>query len=107
IEMTELPPDFRRPAAQSSRGGYARAELPADACEAIIARGKREGVTPYILMLAAFQTMLAKYTGQTEVVIGSPIAGRNRAETEGLIGFFVNTLVLRTSFAGDPSFVEL
>jgi amino acid adenylation domain-containing protein len=107
MEMTELPTDFRRPATMSSRGGYARVDLPTEVCDAIIARGKREGVTPYILMLAAFQTLLAKHTGQTEIVIGSPIAGRNRSETEDLIGFFVNTLVLRTSFVGEPTFMEL
>jgi len=107
IEMTELPADYRRLAAQSSRGGYARAELPTDACEAIISRGKRDGMTPFILMLAAFQTLLAKYTGQNDIVIGSPIAGRNRAESEDLIGFFVNTLVLRTNFAGEPTFSDI
>ncbi|MDB6059427.1 MAG: Malonyl CoA-acyl carrier protein transacylase, partial [Verrucomicrobiales bacterium] len=107
IEMTELPADFRRAAAQSSRGGFARANLPSKACQAIISRGKREGMTPYILMLAAFQTLLAKYTGQNDIVIGSPIAGRNRAESEDLIGFFVNTLVLRTNFAGEPTFWEV
>ncbi|MGZ5543918.1 MAG: condensation domain-containing protein, partial [Limisphaerales bacterium] len=107
IEMTELPTDYRRPAAQTSRGGYARADLPTEACEALISRGKREGMTPFILMLAAFQTLLAKYTGQSDIVIGSPIAGRNRAESEELIGFFVNTLVLRTNFAGEPTFWEV
>jgi amino acid adenylation domain-containing protein len=107
IEMTELATDFRRPAKQSFRGGYAHADLPAEACNAVVAMGRREGMTPYILMLAAFQTLLVKYTGQSEIVIGSPIAGRNRSETEDLIGFFVNTLVLRTNFAGDPTFREV
>ena len=58
-------------------------------------------------LLAAFQTLLARYSGQDDIVVGSPIAGRNHAEIEGLIGFFVNTLVLRTDLSGDPTFREL
>src|SRR5262249_38267063 len=68
---------------------------------------QREGVTLFMTLLAAFQTLLHRYTGQDDIVVGSPIAGRNRAELEGLIGFFVNTLVLRTDVSGDPSFVDL
>ena len=55
-------------------------------------------------LLAAFQTLLYRYTGQEDIVVGSPIANRNRAEIEGLIGFFVNTLVLRSNFSGNPTF---
>ena len=58
-------------------------------------------------LLAAFQTLLCRYSGQEDIAVGSPIAGRNRAETEGLIGFFVNTLVLRSDLSGDPTFREL
>ena len=58
-------------------------------------------------LLAAFQTLLYRYTGQEDIVVGSPIANRNRTEIEGLIGFFVNTLVLRSNFTGDPTFKEL
>ena len=58
-------------------------------------------------LLAAFQTLLAQYSGQEDIVVGSPIAGRNRLETENLIGHFINTLVLRTSLSGDPTFSEL
>ena len=68
---------------------------------------QREGVTLYMTLLAAFQTLLMRYVGQEDIAVGSPIAGRNRAEIEGLIGFFVNTLVLRTNLSGDPSFREL
>jgi amino acid adenylation domain-containing protein len=64
-------------------------------------------VTPFMVALAAFQLLLHRYTGATDVVVGSPIAGRNRAEIEGLIGFFVNTLVLRCDLSGDPTFAEL
>ena len=58
-------------------------------------------------LLAAFQVLLFRYTGQDDIVVGSPIAGRNRGEVEGLIGFFVNTLVLRTDLSGDPTFLEV
>ena len=71
------------------------------------ALSRQEGVTLFMTLLAAFQTLLYRYTGQEDIVVGSPIANRNRAEIEGLIGFFVNTLVLRTNFDGDPSFKEL
>jgi hypothetical protein len=68
---------------------------------------KRESATLYITMLAAFKTLLYRFTGQEDVVVGAPIANRNRAETEGLIGYFVNTLVLRTDLSGNLSFREL
>jgi aspartate racemase len=64
-------------------------------------------VTLFMTLLAAFQTLLHRYTGQDDILVGSPIAGRTRTETEALIGFFVNTLVLRTSLHGNPSFREL
>src|SRR5262249_14327742 len=68
---------------------------------------REEGVTLFMTLLAAFQVLLAKYTSQNDVVVGSAIANRNREEIESLIGFFVNTLVLRTDLSGDPSFSEL
>ena len=68
---------------------------------------RAEGVTLFMTLLAAFQTLLYRYTGQEDLVVGSPIANRNRAEIEGLIGFFVNTLVLRTDLSGNPTFQEL
>src|SRR5262249_45923583 len=63
--------------------------------------------TMFMTLLAAFNVLLARYSGQDDIVVGTPIANRNRAETEGLIGFFVNTLVLRTDLSGDPTFTEL
>src|SRR6185436_17334538 len=66
-----------------------------------------EGVTLFMTLLAAFKTLLHRYTGQEDILVGSPIAGRNQMETETLIGFFVNTLVLRTSLVGNPAFREL
>jgi non-ribosomal peptide synthetase component F len=64
---------------------------------------RSEGVTMYMLLLAAWQVLLHRYTGADDIVVGSPIAGRNRAEVEQLIGFFVNTLVLRTDLSGNPT----
>jgi pristinamycin I synthase-3/4 len=69
--------------------------------------GRREGVTQYMLLLAAFQVLLSRWSGQKDIVVGTPIAGRTYRETEGLIGFFLNTLVMRTDLSVDPPFVEL
>ena len=66
-----------------------------------------QGATPYMVLLAAFQLLLSRWSGQDDMVVGSPIAGRTERQTEGLIGFFVNTLVMRTDVADDPSFAEL
>jgi amino acid adenylation domain-containing protein len=68
---------------------------------------QREEITLFMLLLGAFQLLLSRYSGQTDIVVGTPIAGRNRQEVEGLIGFFVNTLILRTDLSGEPSFREL
>src|SRR5207237_6445517 len=64
-------------------------------------------VTLYMLLLAGFQVLLSRYTGQSDIAVGSPIANRNRKDTEGLIGFFINTLVMRTDLSGDPSFQQV
>src|SRR5205807_96068 len=68
---------------------------------------RREGVTLFMTLLAAFQTLLSRYTDQTDITVGTPIANRNRKEIEGLIGFFANTLVLRSQLRGDMSFQAL
>ncbi|HEX8459414.1 MAG TPA: amino acid adenylation domain-containing protein, partial [Pyrinomonadaceae bacterium] len=106
-ETLELPTDRVRPAVPSHRGGTVRVRLEAELMRRLKEVSRREGVTLYMLLLAAFQTLLSKYSGQEEVVVGSPIAGRTRAEVEGLIGFFVNTLALRGDLRGDPSFREV
>ena len=102
----ELPADRPRPAAQSFDGGAERIEVPADVVAALAALAMRERGTLFMVLLAAFKVLLARYTGQTDIVVGTYIAGRNRAETESLIGFFVNTLALRTELAGNPRFAE-
>jgi amino acid adenylation domain-containing protein len=103
----ELPTDHPRPSVQTYRGATESLRLPAALADSLRELSRREDVTLFMTLLAAFQTLLMRYTGQRDVVVGSPIANRNRAEIEGLIGFFVNTLALRTDLSGDPPFVEL
>ncbi|MFP2960203.1 amino acid adenylation domain-containing protein [Myxococcus sp. 1LA] len=105
--LLELPTDRPRPAVQSLEGAYAPFTLGLELSDAVQALARREGATPFMVLLAAFQAVLARYSGQDDISVGSPIAGRTRAETEGLIGFFVNTLVLRTRLDGNPSFRDL
>ncbi len=103
----EIPTDRPRPPVQSFRGGTEEAVIEQELVEELRRLSRREGVTTFMTMLAAFKMLLYRYTGQIDVVVGTPIAGRNRAEIEGLIGFFLNTLVLRTDLAGNPTFLEL
>jgi len=103
----ELPTDRPRPAVQSYRGAALPVQLPRALSEALAALSRQEGVTLFMTLLAAFQALLWRYTGQDDIVVGSPIAGRTRAEIAPLIGFFVNTLVLRTDLSGEPTFREL
>jgi amino acid adenylation domain-containing protein len=105
--VLELPTDRPRPPVQSFAGGTHGFTLPADLQAAVNALTRREGATLFMTLLAAFQVLLARYARQADVVVGTPIAGRNRAETEALIGFFVNTLVLRADLSADPTFHEL
>ena len=106
-EVLELPTDRARPAMQTFRGARQFMTLPKSVSEALRSLSRQEGVTFFITLLAAFQTLLMRYSGQHDIVVGSPIAGRTRTETEELIGFFANTLALRTDLSGDPSFREL
>ena len=105
--LLELPTDRPRPARQSSRGATETALLPGSLLTAIKALSRHEGASFFMTLLAAFQTLLSRYCGQEDITIGSPIAGRNRIELEGLIGFFVNTLVLRGDLSGNPTFRDL
>jgi len=99
--------DRPRPAVQSHRGARASISLSKELLDKLNALSRKENVTLFMTLLAGFQILLRRYTGQDDVVLGSPIAGRNRHELENLIGFFVNTLVLRTNLAANPTFVEL
>jgi amino acid adenylation domain-containing protein len=105
--VLELPTDRPRPAVQSSVGASATFRLPKDLVEALKTLGMRESATTFMTFLAAFQTLLHRYSGQTDIAVGTPVAGRNQAEIEGLIGFFVNTLVLRADYTENPSFLDL
>ncbi|HSR70224.1 MAG TPA: amino acid adenylation domain-containing protein, partial [Acidobacteriota bacterium] len=107
IPLLELPADRRRPSLQSFRGGRERLRLTRDLTAQLLSLSRREGVTLYMTLLAAFKLLLLRFTGVRDIVVGSPIANRNRAEIEPLIGFFVNTLALRTDLSGNPSFLDL
>ena len=103
----KLPTDRVRPAVQSYRGSYHGFALPPDLTASLNGLARREGATLFMVLLGAFQVVLSRWSGQGDIVVGSPIAGRTHRELEGLIGFFVNMLVLRTDLSGDPSFREL
>src|SRR5262249_10376768 len=81
--------------------------LPAELASGLRELSRREGATLYMVLLAAFSLLLSRYSGQEDIVVGTPIAGRSHRDLEGLIGFFVNTLVLRADLSGDPTFREL
>ncbi|MET0500480.1 MAG: amino acid adenylation domain-containing protein, partial [Candidatus Binatia bacterium] len=105
--VLNLRTDRLRLAVQSDRGARQSLVLSKELTDQLKALSRQEGVTLFMTLLAAFQTLLHRYTGQEDIVVGSPIANRNRSQIEGLIGFFVNTLVLRKNFAGNPTFREL
>ncbi|AVE03295.1 non-ribosomal peptide synthetase [Pseudomonas palleroniana] len=105
--VLELPLDRPRPAQQSHRGASLQVHLPAALVAGLKRLAQQEGVTPFMLLLASFQTLLYRYSGQSDIRIGVPIANRNRVETERLIGFFVNTQVLKADLDGQMTFAEL
>ncbi|HEV2150062.1 MAG TPA: amino acid adenylation domain-containing protein [Longimicrobiaceae bacterium] len=105
--LLELPTDRPRPPVQSYRGAYEGVALPGALVEPLRALAGSEGATLHMVLLAAFQVLLSRYSGSEDVVVGTTIAGRSRREVEPLIGFFVNTLALRTDLSGDPSFREV
>src|SRR5262249_7749107 len=102
--LLELPTDRPRPASQSFRGAKLPFALSPELSEELGALGRREGTTLFMTLLTAWQVFLSRYSRQTDICVGTPIAGRTCSEVEGLIGFFVNTLVLRTDLSGDPPF---
>jgi amino acid adenylation domain-containing protein len=103
----ELPTDRPRPRRRSGRGAAVAVHVPRDLTQALSRLARREGASLYMALLAAFQGLLSRLCGQEDVVVGVPIANRNRVETEPLVGFFVNTLVVRGELSGDPSFRKL
>jgi amino acid adenylation domain-containing protein len=102
-----LPTDRPRPAIQAHRGATYYFTFPTALTQALKELSRQCEVTLFMTLLAAFQTLLYRYTGQEDLCVGSPVANRNRAEIEGLIGFFINTLVLRSDLSGQPTFREL
>ncbi|WP_240357194.1 condensation domain-containing protein, partial [Myxococcus eversor] len=103
----ELPTDRPRPPVQTHVGATLPVHLSTEVTEALRALCKREGVTPFMVLLAAFQVLLARYSGQDDIVVGSPIANRQQTELEGIVGFFANTLALRARLTEKMTFREL
>ena len=107
LPVLQLPTDYPRPAIQTFSGKRKTFFLSENLTQALKALSRNEDATLFMTLLAAFKTLLHRYSGQDDILVGSPIANRNQNNTDQLIGFFVNTLVLRTNFIGDPSFQEL
>ncbi|WP_456439958.1 amino acid adenylation domain-containing protein [Caldithrix abyssi] len=105
--VLELPTDHPRPAMQTFNGRSLRYDLPADLSQQVVKFSQKQGVTLFMTLLAAFQSLMHRYSGQDKILIGSPIANRNRSEIENLIGFFVNTLVFKAEFEHDLDFKTL
>lgn len=105
--VLDLRGDRPRPAARFGKGARLSFDLPAELAEKIAVLGRSEGSTLYMTLLAALGVLLWHQTGSEDVVVGSPVAGRDRIETEGVVGLFINTIVLRLRFDGNPSFREL
>ena len=107
LPVLQLHTDYPRPPVATFRGAFETVTIPRVLSDQVRRFSQSEGCTLFITMLAAFQTLLARYTGQTDIAVGCPIANRNRVEVETLIGFFVNTLVMRTDLSGNPTFRKL
>jgi hypothetical protein len=107
LPVLELPTDHPRPARQTFRGALQRVAIPKRLTEALKELSRREEVTLFMVLLAAFNVLLYRYTGQEDMLVGSVTASRHRSEIEKLLGFFMNTFVLRTDLSGNPSFRDL
>jgi hypothetical protein len=105
--LLQLPTDRPRPKMQSFRGAYESVRLSRDLSLALKKLSREEGVTLFMTLLAGFQALLSRYSGQDQIVVGTDVANRTSTETEQLIGFFINLLALRTDLAGNPTFREL
>ncbi|MCP3999617.1 MAG: non-ribosomal peptide synthetase, partial [Gammaproteobacteria bacterium] len=106
-ELLELPTDYARPSVMSYKGKHLQSTLSLELTKGIKQLSKQHGVTVFMTLLAAFKVLLYRYSRQTDLVVGSPIANRTQHQTEDLIGFFVNTLVLRSHINGEQTFTEL
>ncbi|MBW4635046.1 MAG: amino acid adenylation domain-containing protein [Iphinoe sp. HA4291-MV1] len=107
LPILQLPTDRPRPAVQTFHGARQALQLSKSLLEAIADLSQQEGTTLFMTVLTAFKILLYRYTGQQDILVGSPVANRNQVETEDLIGFFINSLVLRTNLGGNPTFREL
>ncbi len=107
LPLLQLPTDHPRPAVQRYHGASETMLLPRELLTELSAIGQSAGATPFMTLLAAFQALLYRYSGQEDIMIGTPIANRSRAELESLIGLFLNTLVLRVNLSGNPTFKQL
>ncbi|HLN62680.1 MAG TPA: amino acid adenylation domain-containing protein, partial [Symbiobacteriaceae bacterium] len=107
VPALELPADRPRPRVQTFNGATVVRTLPGPLVEALSELSRREGATLFMTLMAGWQTLLARYSGQDDFAVGSPIANRTRPELEGLIGCFINTLALRADLSGNPTFAEL
>ncbi|MBC9909359.1 non-ribosomal peptide synthetase [Chitinophaga varians] len=107
VAMAEIPTDFERPAAGSTRGAFIVFNIDPALSASLRELAQQEGATLYMVLLAAFKVLLYRYSGQEDICVGGAVAGRTRTELEPLIGFFVNTLALRTDMGGSPSFLSL
>ncbi len=102
-----LPTDRPRPPVQTFAGSVESLGLGAELTRQVRAFSEQAGVTPFVTLLAAFQTLMHRYTGQTDIIVGSPTTGRAHAELAPLVGYFVSPVAMRTNFTGDPTFTEL
>ncbi len=107
LPVMPLPTDRARPAEQSLRGGTVRRTLPASLLEGIKLLSQQESTTAYTTLLAAFQALLHRYSHQRDVLVGTPIANRQREETTGVVGMFINTVVMRADVSADMTFRQL
>ncbi|MCX8132087.1 MAG: amino acid adenylation domain-containing protein [Clostridia bacterium] len=103
----QLPTDYPRPKSQSYEGGFETFRVSRELSEKLKSICNKEGVTMFMLILTAFQALLCRYSGQTDIFTGTVVANRNRKEVESLVGYFMNTLVMRTNFENDPCFTEV
>ncbi|MFZ0548313.1 MAG: amino acid adenylation domain-containing protein [Candidatus Promineifilaceae bacterium] len=107
LPVTELPTDYARPATQNFSGAQTALTLPPGLRRSLAELGQKAGATLFMTLLAGFNYLLARQTGQEDIIIGSPVSGRNRPILEGLVGLFVNSLVLRTDLSGSASFLDV